>query len=257
MSVLALDFDGVLCDSARETGITGWKAAGELWRDMAEPEPPEPLLERYRRARPVIETGFEAILMMRLLADGEDPDALLEDFPRRLPGVIERSGTDAAGLMRLYGAVRDRWIAADPEGWLSLSPLYPGTAEVLTDLPPGTECYIVTTKEERFVVRLLGFHGVDFPAGRIFGLDRGMKKEAVLGVLMGRHPGRRIDFVEDRLPTLRRLLDRPDLAAVRLHLACWGYSTEAERREAARLKIHLLKALSLAEIANTENECDQ
>ena len=257
MSVLALDFDGVLCDSARETGITGWKAAGMLWGDMAEALPPARLLDAYWRARPVIETGYEAIAMMRLLKDGEHPDVLLADFSERLPETVARSGADAGELKRLYAAVRDRWIQEDPQGWLALSPLYPGTAETLRALPQGTECYIVTTKQERFVERLLAHHGVGFDAARIYGLDRRMKKEAVLRELMGRHRGRPVDFVEDRLATLKRLSMQPDLAPVRLHIACWGYNTEAECREAMRLKIHLLEALSLAEIANAEYDIDQ
>lgn len=257
MSVLALDFDGVLCDSARETGITGWKAAGRLWEDMAEALPPEQLLNAYCRARPVIETGYEAILMMRLLKDGEDPDELLESFQKRLPETIVRSGTDTERLKGLYGAIRDRWIQEDPQGWLSLSPLYPGTAETLNALPPGIECYIITTKEERFVERLLEHDGVRFDAARIYGLDRRMKKEAVLRELMDRHQGSPIDFVEDRLGTLKRLSKQPDLASVRLHIACWGYNTAAECQEAVRLNIHRLKTFSLEKILNAEYDFDQ
>jgi len=252
VSVLALDFDGVLCDSARETGITGWKAGATLWADMADALPPERLLHAYCRARPVIETGYEAILMVRLLKDGEDPDALLERFQKRLPETVARSGADTDELKRLYGSIRDRWIQEDPQGWLSLSPLYPGTAETLNALPSGLDCYIITTKEERFVEQLLAYHGVPFDAARIYGLDRRMQKEAVLRELMERHPGRSIDFVEDRLGTLKRLSKQPELASVRLHIACWGYNTEAECREAVRLNIHLLKTFSLADIANAE-----
>ncbi len=255
--VLALDFDGVLCDSARETGITGWKAAATLWEDMAEPLPPQSLLESYCRVRPVIETGYEAIAMMRLLKDGEDPEELLDTFPHRLYEAVARSGTDTAGLKRLYGAVRDRWLRENPQEWLSLSPLYPGTSHVLNGLPAGTGCYIVTTKQERFVARLLDHQGVHFDAEHIFGLDRGMTKEAVVRRLMAHHPGDPIHLIEDRLATLKRFLARPDLAAVRLHMACWGYNTQAERREAMGLKIHLLKALSLPEILNTEYHSDR
>jgi len=256
MSVLALDFDGVLCDSARETGITGWKAAGTLWGDMADPLPPEPLLKAYCQTRPVIETGYEAIPMMRLLKDGEDPEDLLETFPARLPEIVERAGMETGGLKRLYGAIRDRWIREDLQDWLALSPLYPGARDILTALPPGTDCYIITTKQERFVEQLLEHNGVHFAAEHLFGLDRRMKKEAVLRRLIEHHPDSRIHFVEDRLATLKRFLTQPDLAAIQLHLACWGYNTERERREAGDLSIHLLRALDLAEIANTEYDSD-
>ena len=33
--LLALDFDGVLCDSARETGMTAWRAGQAIWSDWS------------------------------------------------------------------------------------------------------------------------------------------------------------------------------------------------------------------------------
>jgi phosphoglycolate phosphatase-like HAD superfamily hydrolase len=257
MAVLALDFDGVLCDSARETGITGWKVARDLWQDMVEPLPPQSLLDKFFHARPVIETGFEAILMMRLLKDGAEPEDLLESFQWRLQEYLVRPGTDAVRLKRLYGAVRDRWIQEDPQGWLSLSPLYPGVGKTLNNLPSGVSCYIVTTKQERFVQQLLEYNGVPCALDHIFGLDRGMTKEAMLLLFLERHPNNRVHLVEDRLATLKRVLPQPDLAAVRLHMACWGYNTESECREAGRLNIHLLSELDLEAILNTEYDSDQ
>lgn len=252
MTLLALDFDGVLCDSARETGISGWKAAGTLWEDMAQPLPPQRLLDGFLRTRPVVETGYESILMMRLLKDGEDPEDLLETFPGRVQEFVARSGMDAAALKRLHGEIRDRWIEHDPRQWLELNPLYPGAAELLTRLSPAIDCYIVTTKQRRFVRQLLAHNGVPFAADRILGLDRGMTKEEDLRALMEQHPGRPVHLVEDRLLTLKRFLAQPDLAAVRLHIACWGYNTETERREADQLDIHRLRALALTDILNTE-----
>ena len=73
--IYALDFDGVICDSAIETGITGWKAAIQIWPDMKAPLPSTELINQFRLARPVIETGFEAILIMRLLYLGQSIDS--------------------------------------------------------------------------------------------------------------------------------------------------------------------------------------
>jgi hypothetical protein len=118
-------------------------------------------------------------------------------------------------------------------------------------------CYIVTTKQERFVQQLLAYHGVPLALDHIFGLERGMAKEAVLLQLLERHPDMGVHLVEDRLATLKRFLPQPDLRAVRLHLACWGYNTEAERREGGRLHIHLLRELDLEQILIAEYDSDQ
>ena len=79
MNLYALDFDGVICDSAIETGITGWKVARQIWQDMPDQTPPE-MITLFRQVRPVMETGFEAILIMRLLHEGISPALLLADF---------------------------------------------------------------------------------------------------------------------------------------------------------------------------------
>ena len=68
--IYALDFDGVICDSAIETAITGWKAASGIWQDM-QGSAPEAIVARFREVRPIIETGYEAILVIRLLHLGQ------------------------------------------------------------------------------------------------------------------------------------------------------------------------------------------
>lgn len=252
MTLLALDFDGVLCDSVLETAISGWKAGAAIWPDMSAPMPPDELLSAYRSVRPLIETGHEALLMMRLLKDGIDPLELFHGFPERLVRLMEQIGTDHEELQRLYGTVRDRWIEDNAEQWSSLSPLYPGIKKFLGNLPASVAGYIITTKQERFVRRLLDYNGIAFPAEGIFGLERGVPKETVLRRLVTHHPGRRLYFIEDRLATLIRIMGRTQLAAVRLYLADWGYNTDADRKSAREsnipiLELHRLLALTFLE----------
>lgn len=56
--IYALDFDGVICDSAVETAITGWKAATFVWPDMANTVPEEKHIEKFRELRPQLENRF-------------------------------------------------------------------------------------------------------------------------------------------------------------------------------------------------------
>ncbi|WP_411727104.1 hypothetical protein [Methyloglobulus sp.] len=73
--IYALDFDGVICDSAVETAITGWKAASGILGDIPKAVPQE-MIGRFRLVRPIIETGYEAILAMRLLQLEEAVEAI-------------------------------------------------------------------------------------------------------------------------------------------------------------------------------------
>tara|TARA_R110002049_G_scaffold110547_2_gene259610 strand:- start:1632 stop:2384 length:753 start_codon:yes stop_codon:yes gene_type:complete len=223
----ALDFDGVICDSAIETGITGWKVACQLWPDMPAETPPV-MLEKFRQVRPVMETGYEAILIMRKLFEGIEPRLLLDQFKTQIKTIIRRDELSVAGLKRRFGEERDTWIHAHLDEWIMMNPLFEGITEKLSQLDnPFT--YIITTKQERFVSQILKANNIIFPAERIYGLDRDLSKQQVLADLSARHPDQHIVFVEDRLPTLIDVINDDRLAKVELYFADWGYNTEQDK----------------------------
>lgn len=250
MDVFTLDFDGVLCDSAGETAVTAWRAVRTLWPGSSALEPPAELASRFRRLRPVIETGFEAILLMRFIKTGIPEQAILGDFQGLCQSALEHSDRSAEDLTELFGRTRDQWIARDLQGWLSHHRFYPGVRDALSRMLARSPVFILTTKQQRFAHRLLQWGSIDFPGDRIFGLEDGRRKEDILAALM-REPaprGARFHFVEDRLATLSRVLEREDLAEVHLYLAAWGYNTADERRQTEALP--RIQVLSLEQFAD-------
>lgn len=238
--IYALDFDGVLCDSAVETAITGWKAALQLWLDMSPAFPEQRLIDEFRRVRPIIETGFEAILVMRLLYEGESSDYIFEHFAEIRPALIEKSGQSIDGLKQLFGEIRDAWIHDNLPEWLTYNPLFPGITEKLRNLENQGHWFIVTTKQERFVSHILTANHIFIPGDRIFGLDRNKSKEDILIDLVNYFPDASMHFIEDRLIALLNVQKNPQLKNVKLLLATWGYNTEQDRDDAGRRGIELL-----------------
>ena len=238
--IYALDFDGVLCDSAVETGITGWKAAAGIWNDMLSPLPPQELVDRFRLVRPIIETGYESILAMRLLFKGESVGAIVAGFANKKEELLKESKQRIDDLKKRFGATRDIWIQHSLDEWIRMNPLFPSIAHKLRTLANEENWYIVTTKQERFVEKILDANRIHLPSQRIFGLDQNMSKQEVLLDLLGRHPDAPIYFVEDRLPTLLNVLNNDLLQEIRLFLAEWGYNTEQDRRDAARHSIEII-----------------
>ena len=236
--IYALDFDGVICDSAVETAITGWKAATYIWSDMAKTVPDEAHIEQFRALRPQLETGYEAILFMRLLQQGES----VESIQANLTSFKMELGGDTTLLKQLFGQTRDQWIEHARDEWIAMNPLFEGIAEKLQNLN-GQIWYIVTTKQERFVEQILQASQVDLPID-IFGLDRKMSKQAVLLELLERHGSQTIRLIEDRLPTLLEILGNDQLNAVELQLVDWGYNTEQDRTNA---RTKGLKVIGLSE----------
>lgn len=224
--IYALDFDGVICDSAVETALTGWKAATYVWSDMKNTIPGEAHIEQFRALRPQLETGYEAILFMRLLQQGESVASIqanMESFKKEL-------GSDTTLLKQLFGQTRDQWIEHARDEWIAMNPLFDGVAEKLQNLN-SQSWYIVTTKQERFVEQILQANQVELPID-IYGLDRKMSKQAVLLELLEKHGQQKIRLIEDRLPTLEGVLANTQLNAIELQLVDWGYNTEQDRTSA-------------------------
>lgn len=231
-TIYALDFDGVICDSAVETAITGWQAAAQLWPDMPKAVPPE-MIARFRLVRPIIETGYEAILAMRLLYLGATVEVIYEDYSNQIKILLEEINTTVGALKTLFGTTRDIWIAHDLTSWIEMNPLFDGIALKLQKLGQLCPWYVVTTKQERFVKQILHANGIELADERIFGLDRNMSKVEVLTQLKIWHPEATLVFAEDRLPTLLKVLQTDKLADVKLILALWGYNTDADKALAA------------------------
>lgn len=242
-----LDFDGVICDSAIETGLTGWKVASELWPDMPN-ETPADILEKFRLVRPVMETGYEAILIMRKLFEGTEPRILVDQFNLQLKAIIRRDELNVAGLKRRFGEKRDHWIQDNLMEWIEMNPLFDGIKDKFQQIDLR-RTYIITTKQERFVSQILAANGITFPANQIYGLDRNLSKQEVLADLMAAHPEHDLVFVEDRLPTLINVINDQRLAKIALYFADWGYNTEQDKqaaKEQTRItQINLTKMLLL------------
>ena len=230
--IYALDFDGVICDSAMETAITGWKAAGSIWNDMPKAVP-QALIDRFRLIRPNIETGYEAILAMRLLYMGETIESIESSYGDKIQALLKEAQVTVDGLKKLFGETRDVWIANDMADWVNMNPLFDGVATKLQKLGQQYPWYVVTTKQERFVKQILKANAIELAEERIFGLDRNMSKVEVLKGLLQTHPNETIYFVEDRLPTLLNVLKTDELASVKLIFALWGYNTAEDKALAA------------------------
>ncbi|ONM20537.1 hypothetical protein ZEAMMB73_Zm00001d005170 [Zea mays] len=214
----ALDFDGVLCDSCGESSLSAIKAAKVRWPSLFEQVDAameEWIVEQMYTLRPVVETGYENLLLVRLLVEiqihsvrkssvsyflqcfiyGLSIQEILENWSKLKPTLMDEWQEDRESLVDLFGRVRDDWIENDFSGWIGANRFYPGTADALK--LSSSEAYIVTTKQfcsvgnaeclsstdhllvvfqSRFAEALLKeLAGIDFPSERIYGLGTGPK----------------------------------------------------------------------------------
>lgn len=233
--LLALDFDGVICDGLREYFQTSWRAYCQLWHSPGA-APPEGLAEAFYRLRPVVETGWEMPVVLYALESGFSEAEILRDWHNLSLELLSQHRLEPRQVAAIVDGIRDSWIAQDLDRWLAEHRFYPGVVDRLKTLE---QFVIISTKEARFIRALLAQAGITLREDQVFGKEQKRPKHEILRELQPHHD--RIWFVEDRLKTLQGIEQQADLAEVGLFLADWGYNLPRERELAQTSdRIHLI-----------------
>ena len=248
LKILALDFDGVLCDGLVEYFQTTCKTYTQIWSS----QPNNNLATTFYKLRPVIETGWEMPVLLRALILGVKEEEILANWPVIAQEIVTSEKLDSKKIAQQLDQIRDEWINADLEGWLSLHRFYPGVInKVKQVLASSTQLFIVTTKEGRFAQKLLQEAGVNLEKENIFGKGVKRPKHQTLRELITKFSvsNQEVCFIEDRLKTLHSVAQQPDLQGIRLFLADWGYNIERDRQS---VKEHSqIKLLSLEDFTKS------
>lgn len=230
-TLLALDFDGVICDGLLEYFQTSWRVYQQIWGTA---DPPPELEPQFQELRPVIESGWEMPVLLRALLQEVQPEQILTSWPQIAAQIVQQEHLESKTLAQQIDQARDQWIQTDLEDWISYHRLYPGVFQQLQHwLTSGSpQIQIITTKEGRFAHQILQAQGIEIPREQITGKEVGVPKSISLRKLLS--PGTQIWFVEDRYKTLQLVQAETDLEEIGLFLAEWGYVTSRDRQYAER-----------------------
>ena len=233
-NILALDFDGVLCDGMDEYFEVSRRTYTRVWpHEMA---PGDELFSTFRMLRPLIMSGWEMPLLLRALRQGRASSEIVQNWPSVREELLKATGRPGEELVvtlqRTLDDVRREWIAADADDWLGRNIPYCSLEQLRRLLGEPERTALVTTKEGEFARRILDHWGIRL--ADIQGKEAGTHKCENLRALIdayAREQGQRpqLWFVEDRLETLQHVTIHADLADVGLFLAAWGYNTSAAR----------------------------
>ena len=259
MKVLALDFDGVVCDSLREvlatalatyevivpdsplTGALRTRHGGGRWHtfDLADDpvrQPFEAMMPLGNRAEDfgvsllAIDRGHE-------ITDQDDYDAFYAK--------LEPGWTD--DFHREFYEQRSRARDADPDGWVALHAPYPEFLELLHRRAADVRLALATAKDRVSARRLLDHLGVGdlFAPELVLDKEAGRSKTAHLRAIRDRTGVEfgELTFVDDKVNHLEAVAP----LGVRPVLAAWGFNTRREHRRAHEL------GFAVANIADAES----
>jgi len=219
--IYALDFDGVICDSAYECLVTSREAFPHFCQELNLPVPrtdmpDDALAEHFCRLRYMARTAGEFWLILDRLYRGQthiDPNG----FERQ----ARRNETKNALFEKNFFATRADHMSRDYGGWLGLHRLYPQFTDFWQALGHPDRVVIVTSKNQAPVRALLDHFQLDLGDDVIFAREAGLHKDEKIRAaasLKGTDP-QYLLFVDDHLGNLQTV--QPTGSPC--YLALWGY----------------------------------
>jgi phosphoglycolate phosphatase-like HAD superfamily hydrolase len=244
MVFLALDFDGVVSNSARECFVTGLRTYIELAPSSDLSEHPISCAQRPEQHDFSTDPLFAGLMDLLPLGNrAEDFGVAFSILDDDAPVATQEAYNEYAATLdqrwletyhqRFY-AQRNALRHNDLEGWLSLSQPYPEMVELI-DRYGHVPMALATAKDATTVRLLLERYGIRrvFSNERILDKETGVTKTSHLHQIHVAHrvPFADITFVDDKVNHLEAV----SKLGVQCALAGWGFNTDREHRKAREL----------------------
>jgi phosphoglycolate phosphatase-like HAD superfamily hydrolase len=230
--VLALDFDGVICDSLAEGLLISWNAyigaPVEAFADPGLAGVPPDVTDRFTRCRPF--ARHLGHWLVPLVADSVP--AGHREFAERYDALTE---VEVLSFMARAGRYRALARRTYPEQWLAHH-------RVELALGPAlAEAYVVTARDVRSVRQILDAHAIGIDGARIFG-SRSDKNGALrtIAVREAVEPAG-VTLVDDNVENCAAAR----AAGYAAWWATWGYTSEDDGALAASLGIPAISIATL------------
>jgi FMN phosphatase YigB (HAD superfamily) len=223
--VLALDFDGVVCDALRECAAVSWYAGRPQLRADVGPDEAARLVPRDFLTTFGSVRAYSRTLADFMVANAVAPGTVVDraTFDRRRKDV----GQAQLDAQALRGeTIRARWRTSHPGSWLRLHRVH----DEVTDLLRSTSepVVIVSAKDAESIAAILPAARLDGHVSSIVGSCT--DKAAALAQLAADAWPERLVFVDDNLDNA---LAASRLAGVESRWAYWGYHGPEDDRAAA------------------------
>ncbi|MEJ2627871.1 MAG: hypothetical protein P8078_04885 [bacterium] len=250
--ILALDFDGVLCNSFHDTLLTAINTYLQCNPDnnllLPEPLTPETVatfekenpefIKKLRQLMPLGHYAEDYYVKLNILDRNIiDSVSSQEDFNR-----IRKAADNQIikTYYNLFYQFRHSLQKKDPDAWARLLPPFPGIPEAVRKLSNSFLPAITTTKDRQSVTILLKTYGIAdlFASQNILDKDSADSKREQMIILHRLHnlDFTHIYFIDDKVS---HLLEVEDLK-VHTYLSTWGFNSERELETAKQHDIPLL-----------------
>ena len=230
--VIALDFDGLIVDSIRESFIQSVRTHKSMGGKVPESRAME---KRFRQGKPLTSGNDTYFTLMRLIAQRP-----LINFKKMTQEQFDAEfrREDSEKLKKfsaLFSKNRKEMHKKNLKQWFALHKTFPGVKRWIQGLQRKNSVWITTGKDKESVLKLLERAGIKISENQILSRDiaNGNKSKGELLRLVAereRVPIGNVLLIDDAMSYLKEAKEIGAEAA----LAKWGYSTRKQQRELRR-----------------------
>ena len=253
MKILAVDFDGVISDSALKSLFVSHNAyckyfgskvkknfSGELftfenWEEMQKQYKKE--MDYYYRLRSYLELSGDFFVIIKTVEEQIQINNQQEFIAYR-----NRLQFDYQFFRELFFQEKEKWQKKSFQKWFSLSPVFKEVIKGIRQFSKeGKKIVIATSNLGKAIHRAFQpeYLGFEMDIGDIFDKNFGKHKAEHMQAIAKKYGAKlnEIYFIDDQLSYLKGT----DALGVRVFLAGWGYCTESQKEEARKERIPIIE----------------
>ena len=244
--LLALDFDGVICDSINECAYVSFLAYNGLTNvtkinlDLV----PGAHLSKFRDYRYLVGPGQDYYYLWRSIYEYETNNSdTIEHYFRRIVDTDDQEAeTFASNFYRIRRQIRKH----DQDTWIDLNRLYEQLRESLTIASSSKKYIVVTAKDNDSVYEILTENHIDIQRKDIYGRELGKNKNEIFQELSEERKVNlsNIYFVDDNFENVMNAHN----IGISARLASWGYNSRLDKVRAREKGIKLMEITELTEL---------
>ena len=231
MISIALDFDGVICNSQKEC----FETAGKLFKQN----------NNKFNFKLFYKQNYEILnFYRRFVINGEDYYFIIDAIFKKTE-IFNQSDflkykmntlNDVKKIRNDFYKIREHSINEDCDRWLKSNPLYSEISYKINSLLSKYKIFIVTTKDFNSVYKILSYNKIKIEPDYIYSNELNKTKNECLQEIINYHKCESLAFIDDQIENLLTI----NISRVDCYLASWGYNDSVQLEKAKKSNIAII-----------------
>ena len=235
--IIALDFDGVICDSIDECLLVSYFAFNNIssilkinFSDIN-----KNLISSFRKYRFIVGPAKDFFFLWKsLIANTSSPDNVINDFLKlqKLEKNLELP------FVKKFYSLRKDLKNNNFHYWLSLNPIFAKVKNFLLEFS-NKNLFIITAKDYQSVDDIMKANDIEINSNHIYGIEIDLDKRNLFKKMINDFSLNKEDilFIDDNISNLMKVKKIGILG----YLATWGYNSSSDYNKAQNNNIPSLK----------------